>query len=128
MSSLSMYFILMLDNIRGVFGFLSFLSVSNFVLFLICYFFMLEKIDKVPELYINTVKKYFKRITLVSILFVMIHTFTPTTKQMAAIIVIPSVVNNENVQRFSNGLGELSMLWLQDLKSKYEVVDNQGEN
>ena len=49
-------------------------------------------------------------------LAVVIWIFIPTTKEMAAIIVIPKIVNNEKVQDAGNKLYDLAVEWLEALK------------
>lgn len=43
---------------------------------------------------------------------------TPTTRQMAAIVVIPKVVNSEKVQTAGNKLYELAVEWMEALRPK----------
>lgn len=52
----------------------------------------------------------------------MIKTFTPTTKEMAAIIIIPKVVNsaaeNKAIREFPTNVMDLANEWLKELKPK----------
>lgn len=48
----------------------------------------------------------------------------PTTKEMAAIIVIPSVLNNEKVQTVGNKLYDLAVEWMDELRP---VKDSKGD-
>jgi len=41
---------------------------------------------------------------------------TPTTKEMAAILAIPAVANNEDVQEIGTDIVELAKSWLQEMK------------
>ena len=41
---------------------------------------------------------------------------TPTTRQMAAIVIIPKVVNSEKVQTAGNKLYELAVEWMEELR------------
>lgn len=43
---------------------------------------------------------------------------TPTTRQMAAIVIIPKVVNSEKVQTAGNKLYELAVEWMEALRPK----------
>ena len=54
-------------------------------------------------------------VTLVSFLLLM---FTPSTKQMAAIIVVPKIVNNEKVQVAGDRLYGLAVEWMNELTPK----------
>lgn len=40
----------------------------------------------------------------------------PTTKQMAAVLVVPGVVNNEKVQTVGNKLYDLAVEWMEELR------------
>lgn len=51
---------------------------------------------------------------------VLLFTFTPTTKQMAAIIIVPKIANNEKVQDCGNRLYELAIEWMKELKPNKE--------
>ena len=42
--------------------------------------------------------------------------FIPSTKQMAAIIVVPKIVNNEKMQMAGNKLYDLAVEWMDELK------------
>lgn len=49
---------------------------------------------------------------------ILLLTFTPSTKQMAAIIIVPRIVNNEKVQVVGNGLYDLAVEWMDELRPK----------
>jgi len=44
----------------------------------------------------------------------------PNSKQMAAIVILPKVINNTQVQQLPNKLVELADSWLNELKPKIE--------
>lgn len=44
------------------------------------------------------------------------HPFVPTTKEMAAIVVIPRVANSESVQGLGEGIVDLAKVWMQELR------------
>lgn len=46
---------------------------------------------------------------------------TPTTKEAAAIIVIPKVANSESVQQLGDGIIDLANQWLKELAPKKEA-------
>lgn len=56
----------------------------------------------------------------ISLLFGMLRSFTPTTAEMAAIIVVPKIVNNEKVQNVGNKIYDLAVEWMDELKPKKE--------
>lgn len=43
-------------------------------------------------------------------------TFVPTTKQAAAIIIVPKLANSEKVQTVGNHLYELAVEWMEELR------------
>ena len=45
---------------------------------------------------------------------------TPGTKEMAAIIVLPKLANNQDVQAIGQGITDLAKAWLEELKPKPE--------
>lgn len=47
-------------------------------------------------------------------------TFVPTTKQAAAIMIVPKIVNNEKVQMVGNQLYDLAVEWMEELRPKKE--------
>lgn len=47
----------------------------------------------------------------------------PNTKQMAAIIIIPRIANNEKVQDVGKGLYDLAVQWMEELKPRKEVKE-----
>ena len=42
--------------------------------------------------------------------------FLPSTKQMAAIMIVPKIVNNEKVQMIGNKVYDLAVAWMEELK------------
>lgn len=49
-------------------------------------------------------------------LMLAIAVFTPTTKQMAAILVVPKIANSEKVQVAGDKLYDLAVEWLEELR------------
>lgn len=45
-----------------------------------------------------------------------IVTFTPSTKQMAAIMIVPKIANSEKVQTIGNKVYDLTVEWMNELK------------
>ena len=45
-----------------------------------------------------------------------LYHFTPTTKQMAAVVVVPRIANSEKVQIAGNKLYELAVEWMDELR------------
>jgi hypothetical protein len=52
----------------------------------------------------------------VAIPIVMVATFIPSTKQMAAIMIAPKIANSEKVQTIGNKVYDLAVEWMEELK------------
>lgn len=50
------------------------------------------------------------------ILFAIVATFIPSTKQMAAIMIVPRLANSEKVQTIGNKVYDLAVEWMEELK------------
>ena len=64
--------------------------------------------------------KVVKRIMLAFItcllLCISLIVFVPTTKEMAAILIVPKIANSEKVQQAGNRLYELAVEWMGELR------------
>lgn len=49
---------------------------------------------------------------------ILVTTFVPTTKEMAAIYIVPKIVNSEKIQNVGNQVYELAVQWMEELKTK----------
>lgn len=63
---------------------------------------------------------YFSMFAITPLCFIG-QALTPTTKEMCAIIVVPKIVNNEEIQGLGSDIVELARDWMQELKPKEEV-------
>ncbi len=54
-------------------------------------------------------------------------TFIPSTKQMAAIMIVPKIVNNEKVQTIGNKVYDLAVEWMEELKPNKESEVKDAE-
>lgn len=65
-------------------------------------------------------KRWFFRIFWIPILCIIISTFLPTTKEMAAIFILPKIMNsvsqNEELKKLPNNILELANEWIETLK------------
>jgi hypothetical protein len=52
----------------------------------------------------------------VVVLLVMVMTFIPSSKQMAAVMVVPKIANSEKVQTIGNKVYDLAVEWMEELK------------
>lgn len=110
-TSTTIYLITRLDGIGRLLTWASILAALLFIL-LICFCADKETIDAKTEK--NAVRTC--RVFLVaSVFLVVLNVLTPTTKEMAAIVVIPKVANSEAVQGLGNGLVDLARQWMAEL-------------
>ncbi len=65
-------------------------------------------------------KKVAAIVVIVGALMIIIGSFIPSTKQMAAIMVLPKIINNEKVQGIPDKILDLGIEWLDELKPKGE--------
>lgn len=106
-----MYWLVILDSI--VSGIVALAVIAGIFSVFTCLTVTLAEFPKwVPKTAVS--------VTLVSILLLM---FIPSTKQMAAIIVVPKIVNNEKVQVAGGKLYDLAVEWMDELRPKKPKED-----
>lgn len=110
MNALQMYFLVKLTTI----------VVAAWVIAVISGFFLVASLvymadtgDRDPEL--TDVVKWLMVTFLTAFAMVIL---VPTTKQMAAIIVVPKIVNSERVQNVGNKIYDLAVEWMDELHPK----------
>jgi len=114
-TSFQIYWLLMLDNISMFFTFVSAISIIAivFMFFGKLFDFQLER---------DREKKAFTKTTIVFLVFSMVTAliaiFTPNTRQMAAIIVAPAIINNKDVQQIPKRLLDVLGLSLDKLEKE----------
>lgn len=112
-SPFTLYLILMLDNIKGALVALLFASALPAV---ICFIVTIVNSSceyKSEEKYFAAGKKGLKICVPLMVFALLTQALLPSSKQAAAIVIIPAIANNENVQREA---GELYQLAKQGLK------------
>ena len=62
-----------------------------------------------------------------SLLFGTLRSLTPTTAEMAAIIVVPKIVNNEKVRDVGSRLYDLAVEWMDELRPKSRRPEAEGK-
>ena len=91
-----------------------------------------EALDKT----VNTMQVVYKKLSKIFIICAIscvsmnaTMTFVPTTKEMAAIYVIPKIANNEQLQNIGNEIMELATEWLKELHpSEIKKSNNTDAN
>lgn len=122
----TIYWITRLDNVRLI---INLLTILFAFLFAILFAIGLDRatVEKHytyhTDEYINSTRSLGDKIVCMSlapfvvwlILFI-VNAFIPTTKEAAAMYVIPAIVNNEKVQTVGNRLYDLAIEWMDEFK------------
>lgn len=109
-----MYWLVILDNFGCLFGTLITLAIGWVVMNgFRCISAVIESDPPPPHAWSHI----FRGLVFIGVVGV-IATFVPSTKQMAAVIVVPKIVNNEAVQSVGNELYTLATEWMQELRPK----------
>lgn len=137
-TGMQLWFLFSLDSIK------SFLSSAGFFTFFTCVSIIITAVlfvvklisrgcddDKTAEKVYETTSELFPKFLKASIFLAAFTSFTsfvgfvlPTTKQMAAIIVIPKIVNNEKIQEIPPKLIQLGSTYLEDWINEMKNLDS----
>ena len=128
-SSLEIYLISLVDKIDAITEVIIFLGGLTSAIFFT--FWMIGKSESYKtegdEKVLQRLWKFFKISTTCVICSILIHTFVPNSKTIAAMYLIPAIVNNEHIQNStSNALKMLEGLtkeWLEDFIKKEPKKD-----
>lgn len=114
---MQMYWITRLTPLGNVLGGFIFLSIVATFILLIVRIFMQD--DDLNE-EVRAIASKFLRASLytgiVATLLVIAKCLVPTTKEMAAILIIPRIANSEKVQTVGNHLYDLAVEWMEELR------------
>jgi len=116
MTEMELYWLLKLDHIR------SFFETSVFVLFLGGLILLLVVSINLSEGNIESKKWLFipMSMLLMALLSGISVALIPTTKQMACIVVLPKIINDEQVREIPSKIVDLADSWIDELKPKQE--------
>ena len=118
MTGLEVYLIGILDNIHAVLGASIFASILVIGTIGIAVFECCHDSSDIPDGF----WKYAKRTLLILIFLVVSKTLLPDTKLLAAMYIVPAVVNNEKVATMGTNLLEtltaLTNKWMKDVIKK----------
>lgn len=144
MDAVDLYWILKLDDIRETLSYSSvFLGFSLFVIFaclvgfIIVNYEMMSSYNSTEEkerlkVIWGAVKKVINTaigVVIISIFLLLVSTFLPSTKQMAAAIVLPKIATEENIEVLTGEakeIYELAKAGLKNAINKNETKDNNG--
>ena len=122
-----MYWLVKLDDMRCAFADLMWLPIAWIVITAIVSFTAFLAMADEDDSRRAKALRYIKKAMLLCIpmlfLAVIIQltaAFVPSTKQMAAIIVVPKIANSEKVQTVGNKLYDLAVEWMNELKPGQE--------
>ena len=90
-------------------------------------FVAMVKYEDSKDVYPLFRKVFFAGIVPVTLVIFGLKTFVPSTKEMAAILVIPKIVNNERVQQAGDRLYQLATEWMEELRPKRFSEQKEGE-
>lgn len=109
---IQMYWLTRLDEICCLFGVL---GIISFVAAIIC--LLIWAVNNDDEDF-EKFKAYGLRLVAFFVFALATMAFVPTTKQMAAIILVPRIANSEKVQMAGNKLYDLAVEWMDELKPR----------
>lgn len=121
-----MYWLTKLDDIRHVLGSIIWVPIAWVTVVAVisfCAFMACVDMDRKRLEVVGKIRK--ASWTCVPMVFWIIATqiavaLVPSTTQMAAIVVVPKIVNNEQVQTVGSKLYDLATEWLDELRPKKE--------
>ena len=126
-----MYWLTRLDGIHECmipFDFIAIFSAIGFVLSMIGYIFARDNKENELAQNLKKSRRVCSWMFLVSFLISVITTiFVPTTKEMAAILVVPRIVNSEKIQTAGNKIYDLAVEWMEELRPKKGIVEATKE-
>ena len=113
MTVMQMYWLTRLDYICNFFNTIAVLGIGGTI---IGVFGMVIFSSRYEENEYRDFKKVFQWSILPAILAGLFCVAIPTTKEMAAILVVPKIVNNQKVQAMPDKVLDLANAWLEKLK------------
>ena len=106
-TTMQMYWLVMLDNLISSLIAISAMCVSFFILGYPMFGMMGKEYLAFPIM---------KKLLVVVAVNILLLTFIPSTKQMAAIMIVPKIANSEKVQTIGNKVYDLAVEWMNELK------------
>ena len=117
------YWLLKLDAIQNLFTGLTTISAIAIIFFGVSYAIKIDFTDynrdkEANEKLWSAWRKRLMLFSIVPIVFISLSTFIPSTKQMAAIMIAPPIINNEKVQQIPKDLLDILGLSIKKVKKK----------
>lgn len=112
MSSWTLYFVLMLDSACCFIVIVAITSLAVAFALILAYSSTISKGYGDGK----NIRGWLILACVMAALFVPLAILTPNTKQMAAILILPKIANNEQVQEIPGKLLDLADDWIEELK------------
>lgn len=114
---IQMYWLMRLTPITHMFSIIIALLVSATILLVIATITM--PLDMFGEETPHIRMRFIKAVVatgILSFVFGFANMLTPTTREMAAILIVPRIANSEKVQTVGNHLYDLAVEWMEELR------------
>ena len=109
----TIYWATRLDSLQGLLFAIGLFATAMALLTVIAFFCRMQDPDDKAA---NVFVKFSPLTFAVLIVSSLAYCLTPSTKEFAAIYVIPAIANNEKVQTVGNRLYDLAIEWMDELK------------
>lgn len=124
-TQLEMYIITRLTPLSNFLSFLMIINIIVLTIFLVMYITLhaselCDYLTDSDKVLFNISKSMVKKLTVSLIIISSLAFVTPTTKEAAAIIVVPKIVNNTSIQDCAKNLVETANSWMLELKDNCE--------
>lgn len=114
-----MYWFVMLDSI-GV-GSALLCAFTTFIFFIGV---LVTSLDEEPP---RNIRIFTPILGVLSFALFAVCTFLPSTKQMAAIMIVPKLANSEKVQTVGNKVYDLAVEWMEELKPNKNGSEDKND-
>ena len=122
-----LYWITRLDGIQVLFGLMTVIAIVVMVFTAFCGYITLYNLDYFPcqdkEKCKDMARVLFKisKLTIIFLLIGILGIFIPSTKEMAAILIIPKIANSQTAEEMGKlplKLTDLANQWIEELKPR----------
>lgn len=107
-TTMQMYWIVMLDSINSGSAIMCVITLASFLAIFVATIDM----HKCPVI----AKVLMPILAVLSFALFSVCVFVPSTKQMAAIMIVPKIANSEKVHTIGNKVYDLAVEWMEELK------------
>lgn len=119
----AIYFLGIVDNLRSALFVVATLSFFA-VIVLRCEVGFSYDMDNLPR--VNATKRWLSRVIVIGCIAAVLNCIVPNSKTLAAMYIVPAIVNNEQIQGIAGNslkaLEKLTQKWLKDLAEEAEHI------